>query len=278
MAHLVYSCRLGQVGWNLTLTSGKVIQKGSEENFRAVVFLFLLRGSENESMSSDASQWTVEDLLARCTSQPVDEEAWEEFVRRFHQPIRSSVMRTFHRMAKGEMDRRPQFTDEHSEDLVQSVYAKLVEDDMRALRQFEGSHEDSIYQYLVMISVNVVRDLFRETKAQKRPKISYSLDQLLEGGEGSMLDEVIAGLDGFPISRSNSAFTAEEIEKALNKAIRDKNRDRDLLIFQLRFYQGMKLDEIARFLGPDITSAKIGAILNRMLKRLKSGLEKSRRR
>ncbi|HEY7547290.1 MAG TPA: sigma-70 family RNA polymerase sigma factor [Blastocatellia bacterium] len=229
-------------------------------------------------MSSDASQWTVDELLARCISQPVDEAAWGEFVRRFHPTIRSSVMRTFHRMARGEMDRRPQFTDEHSEDLVQSVYAKLVEDDMRALRQFEGSHDDSIYQYLVMISVNVVRDLFRETKAQKRPKISYSLDQLLEDGEGSLLDEVISGLDGLPMSRSNSAFTAEEIEKALNKAVRDKNRDRDLLIFQLRFYQGMKLDEIARVLGPEITSAKIGAILNRIIKRLKSSLEKSRRR
>jgi RNA polymerase sigma factor (sigma-70 family) len=229
-------------------------------------------------MSSDPSQWTVEELLARCTCQPVDEEAWEEFVRRYHQTIRSSVMRTFHRLAKGEVDRRPQFTDEHSEDLMQSVYAKLVEDDARALRQFEGSHEDSIYQYLLMISVNVVRDLFRETKAQKRPKISYSLDQLLEGGEGSLLEEAVSGLDGLPINRSQASFTAEEIERALGKAIRDKNRDRDLLIFQLRFYEGMKLDEIARMLGPDVTSAKIGAILNRLLKRLKRSLEKSHRR
>lgn len=228
-------------------------------------------------MSSDASQWTVVELLARCTCQPVDEAAWEEFVRRFHQTIRSSVMRTFHRMAKGEADRLPQFPDEHSEDLVQSVYAKLVEDNMRALRQFEGSHDDSIYQYLVIISVNVVRDLFREIKAQKRPKVSYSLDQLLEG-EGPPLKDVISGLDGLPIGRTHASFTSEEIERALNKAIRDKNRDRDLLIFQLRFYQGMKLDEIARVLGPDVTSAKIGAILNRMLKRLKSALEKSRRR
>ncbi len=229
-------------------------------------------------MSSDASQWRVEELLARCTSQPVDERAWEEFVRRFHQTIRSSVMRTFHRMAKGEADRRPQFTDEHSEDLVQSVYAKLVEDDMRALRQFEGGHEDSIYQYLVMISVNVVRDLFRETKAQKRPKISYSLDQLLEDCGDIPLEDIVVGVDGLPIDKSQVSFTSEEIERALNKAIRDKNRDRDKLIFRLRFDEGMKLDEIARFLGPDITSAKIGAILNRMLKRLKSSLEKSRRR
>lgn len=229
-------------------------------------------------MSFDASQWTVEELLARCTCQPIDEAAWEEFVRRFHQTIRSSVMRTFHRMAKGEVDRGPQFTDEHSEDLVQSVYAKLVEDDMRALRQFEGSHDDSIYQYLVIISVNVVRDLFRETKAQKRPKISYSLDQMIEDNEGPPPDDIISGLDGLPIGRSQASFTTEEIERALNRTIRDKNRDRDLLIFQLRFYQGMKLDEIARVLGPDVTSAKIGAILNRMIKRLKSALEKSSRR
>jgi RNA polymerase sigma factor (sigma-70 family) len=93
-----------------------------------------------------------------------------------------------------------------------------------------------------------------------------------------LLEEAVSGLDGLPINRSQASFTAEEIERALGKAIRDKNRDRDLLIFQLRFYEGMKLDEIARMLGPDVTSAKIGAILNRLLKRLKRSLEKSHRR
>ncbi len=229
-------------------------------------------------MDSDPHQWSVSQLLARCARQPVDEAAWAEFVLRYHPTIRSSVIRTFYRLASLEPDRKPQFTEVQIDDLTQTVYIRLIEDEMRAIRQFEGEHEDSIYQYLVMISVNVVRDLFRETKALKRPKVTYSLDGLLEDGEGALLQEAISGLDGKPMSKDAPSFTVEEIEKALNRSVRGKNSSRDTLIFKLRYYQGMKLDEIAKVMGPDVTRAGIGAILNRITKKLKDILEPKMRR
>ena len=121
---------------------------------------------------------------------PADEVAWQEFVRRYHETIRLNVIKTFNRKAREESDRKPQFPDDMVADLVQAVYMRLVEDHNRALERFEGQYANSIYQYLAMISINVVRDYFREMRAQKRPKISFSLDELLEtGGDSALSDE-----------------------------------------------------------------------------------------
>src|SRR5262245_45528853 len=94
------------------------------------------------------NEWSVAELVERCSHRPPDESAWEEFVRRYHSTIRANVQKTFHRKAREEADRRPQFPDDVVEDLVQAVYIRLVEDRSRALDRFQGQHDNSIYQYL----------------------------------------------------------------------------------------------------------------------------------
>ena len=118
---------------------------------------------------SVAVQLTVHELLKRCLQRPPNEGAWREFVQRYHGAIKTSVAKTFHLRASQETDRRAQFPEDLIDDLVQVVYMRLVEEGNRALDRFEGEHENSIFQYLGIISVNVVRDHFREAKAQKRP-------------------------------------------------------------------------------------------------------------
>jgi len=154
--------------------------------------------------------------------------------------------------------------------LVQAVYVRLIEDRTRALKRFQGEYANSIYQYLAMISINVVRDYFREMRAQKRPKISCSLDQLLNsGGDGAILEEAMSRREGV----SQSAFTQEELDQALKKVVTGKNKERDLLIFQLRFYEGLTLDEITRAMGLDISPISVGSILNRIIKKLRPLLD-----
>lgn len=148
-------------------------------------------------MSTPFREWTVAELLKRCSRRPPDEVAWQEFVRRYDHTIRLNVVRTFHRKAREETDRKPQFPDDLIEDLVQAVYVRLIEDNNRAIERFEGEYANSIFQYLSMISINVVRDYFREMRAQKRPKVSYSLDELLEtSGDGALLTRLTADLMG----------------------------------------------------------------------------------
>ncbi|HSE96843.1 MAG TPA: sigma-70 family RNA polymerase sigma factor [Blastocatellia bacterium] len=216
-------------------------------------------------MQTLTSEWTVSELLERCSRQPCDNAAWAEFVRRYQSTIRLHVVKTFQTKSREELDRRSQFPDDLIEDLVQEVYKRLVTDRSRALKRFEGEHENSIYQYLIMISINVVRDHFREARAQKRPKVSESLDQLLETGDNALLDR--AAIQNSPV------ITLDEIELALRKAVTGKNRERDMLIFKLRFYEGLTLEEITKVIGGNISAISIGSILNRMLKKLRRMLE-----
>lgn len=221
-----------------------------------------------------ADELTLSELLKGCLERPPDDAAWEEFVLRFHPAIKASVGKIFRLKASQETERR-QFSDDLIEDLVQVVYLRLIEQGNRALRRFEGEHENSMFSYLSMISTNVVRDHFREAKAQKRPRVSFSLDELLENtGEGGMLKGVVSSIDGKPITGSNAKLSMEDIEKALKQAVSVRHKERDCLIFQLRYQEGLTLDEIKRALGLDISAIGIGSILNRINARLRSRLIK----
>jgi RNA polymerase sigma factor (sigma-70 family) len=205
---------------------------------------------------------------------PPDEAAWQEFVRRYNTTIKAHVVKTFHKKVLEESDRKPQFPNDLIEDLVQAVYMRLIEDQNRALERFEGEYDNSIFQYLGMISINVVRDYFREAKAQKRPKVTYSLDELLEKSTNVPLP---VSLPTVSVTNSNAAFTSEEIEKALRKAVSGRHRDRDILIFQLRFYEGLTLEEIKQALKLDLSPISVGSILNRITNKMKTLLLRSQK-
>jgi RNA polymerase sigma factor (sigma-70 family) len=239
--------------------------------------LFSIRYRVRWDMPTPAPEWTVAELLKRCSMRPADEVAWQEFVRRYDHTIRLSVMKTFHRKAREEADRKPQFPEDLIEDLIQAVYMRLVEDHNRALERFAGEFANSIFQYLSMISINVVRDYFREMRAQKRPKVSYSLDELLEtSGDGALFEEARSRLDGRPLAHTKEAFTLEEIEEALDKAVSGKNRERDILIFKLRYNEGLTLEEITKAMGLKISAISVGSILNRIIRKLRLMLEPPR--
>jgi RNA polymerase sigma factor (sigma-70 family) len=225
-----------------------------------------------------AVELTVYNLLRRCLERPPDEAAWQEFVYRYHPAIKAAVAKTFRSRVTQETERRAQFPDDLIEDLVQTVYVRLVEEGNRALERFEGEHENSIYRYLGIISMNVVRDHFREAKAQKRPKVTFSLDELLENaGDGAMLKDAISSIDGQPIMGSALNLTMDDVEAALIRSVSRRHRDRDALIFKLRYLDGLTLEEIRRALRLDISAMGIGSILNRINSKLRTRLSRTAR-
>lgn len=211
----------------------------------------------------------VAELIARCSVRPVDEQAWQEFVRRYHTAIRTTVLKTFRNKLREEIERREQFPDDTGEDLVQSVYCRLIENRSQALRRFKGRHDNSIYQYLMMISINVVRDYFREMNALKRPKITYSLDEVLAADGAAALVGDRTRLEAVPAPGGNPPFTMDEIENALKKAVGWRNRDRNILIFQLYYIEGLTLEEIINLLELGITAVGVNSILNRIIRRMR---------
>jgi RNA polymerase sigma factor (sigma-70 family) len=194
-------------------------------------------------------------------------------VRRYNSIIRASVLKTFRSRAGKETDRKAQFPDDMIDDLVQAVYMRLVEDENRALAHFQGAYENSIFQYLSIISINVVLDYFRESKAKKRPMVSNSLDEMIEtSGDGAVFGEKVAPINGIATSSEENLIAKAEIERALKRAVTGKHRDRDITIFKLRYYDGLTLGEIKKALNLDITSVSVGSILNRITLKLRQTL------
>jgi hypothetical protein len=105
-----------------------------------------------------AGELTAMELLQRCTLRPPDAVAWQEFVRRFHSTIQSSVVQSLRFKSIGE----PYLKDEKKiEALIELVYQRLVENRCLSLRSLEYEMADSIdanaiHRYLIALSINVV--------------------------------------------------------------------------------------------------------------------------
>jgi RNA polymerase sigma factor (sigma-70 family) len=220
-------------------------------------------------MVSALCDLTVNELLKRCAARPADEAAWQEFVRRYQATIRAFVVRTFHQKVHADADRKQQFSDDTIEDLVQAVYLKLISDHTSALERFAGEFERSIFQYLGIIATNVVRDHFREMLAQKRPRITVSLDQLLEDGDFALANEGGSMMSPPPDVQTGLSFALEEIEEVLRKVVRGRNGARDTLIFKLRFFHEMSLAEIIRATGSELSPVGVSSIINRTAARVR---------
>lgn len=220
-------------------------------------------------MPSALSELTVKELLQRCAARPIDEAAWQEFVRRYHPTIRAFVMRTFKQKIHVGIDHMQQFPDGTIEDLIQAVYVKLINDDTNPLVRFEGEYDNSIYQYLGIIATNVVRDHFRVAMAQKRPRLTFSLDQLSEEGDYALANEGFEVVAPSPDQQRDVTVAQGEIEEVLRRVIKGRNSARDILIFKLRFFDGMSPSEIARSIGEELPSIAISTILSRVARRIR---------
>lgn len=205
---------------------------------------------------------------------PPDEDAWQEFVRRYHRTIRNNVLKTFNLMALRESDRRAQFPKDSIDDLVQAVYLHLVKDSNHALNRFKGRYEESIYRYLGVISINVVRDHFREIRALKRPKITLSLEDLVNADGVNEGPSAVYSIDGEPVRTGTPRVTMEQIDAALEKVTVGKHRSRDMLIYKLRYLDGLTLEEIRNVLGLEMSGVSIGSLISRLNDKLRKRLSR----
>jgi RNA polymerase sigma factor (sigma-70 family) len=173
-------------------------------------------------------------------------------------------------MSSRETDRRSQFARDSIDDLVQAVYLRLINQDNHALNRFKGRFEESIYRYLAVISINVVRDHFRGTKALKRPKVTLSLDDLVR--DENALRAPVCDIDGAPFRSGAQRISLEQIEKAFGQICSRNHRDRDTLIYKLRYLDGLTLEEIKKVMGLEMSAVSIGALISRLNEKLRTKL------
>jgi RNA polymerase sigma factor (sigma-70 family) len=225
-----------------------------------------------------SANWSVSELIQRCLKKPSDEEAWSEFVCRYHTAIKKSVAHALQRQMKGNSEQPSAITDEQIEDFAQAVYLRIVKDDRAALKNFKGDFENSIFQYLLIISINVVRDFYRESRAVKRPQIVCSLEDLLsKHSEVFIFKEVEALHSDASTEDSAKLVSVEIIDDIFSQIIKWPYKERDIMIFKLRYYEGLTNKEIAQIKGLKLSVEGVGAIVSRTVNRLRKYLRKAKR-
>lgn len=165
------------------------------------------------------------DLIEKCLQDP-DGEAWREFMRRFQPLIAAMVSRTVRRWS---MPNRSLV-----DDLVQTTFRKLFENDFRALKTFRWMHENAFRGFLKVTASNVVQDHFR-----KYPPSRVEEDLEAVGPEPLRVD----------------AFSDRvELKTLLDKLIRclekllssEPDATKQLAMFLLYYRQGLTANEISR--------------------------------
>lgn len=170
-------------------------------------------------------------LLARCLSSG-DDAAWNEFLRAAY-PIVARVM-------MGRADA------ETAKDLIQSVFAKLLEDDGRRLRAFDASFAVPFPAYLRVIAVRHAIDWSRSRGA-------------LDGSRHVDLTEVATTLGVDP--EVHARERARELWEATEK-LPAQQRTATLLLLE-----GLTVQEVARCMG--LSEGGAAALLWRARARLR---------
>lgn len=138
---------------------------------------------------------------------------------------------------------------EDAEDITEEVFMSAFQ----ALSQYQERKDVPFSAWLFRIAQNKVTDHYRH---QSRNPVMTVADEVLQGLDNSSAPDLAA-----------AATVRQDVWDALGKLTEEQQN-----IVVLRFFVGMKINEIAGFFGRSETSVK--ALQHRALKSLKKLLEK----
>ncbi|HLK70251.1 MAG TPA: sigma-70 family RNA polymerase sigma factor [Bryobacteraceae bacterium] len=196
-------------------------------------------------------------LLNLCV-QRAHQDAWQEFVRRYHPVIANSVARITNQYG---ID-GPQAV----EDIVQEVYLKLCEKSCKILRDFREDREDGLFAFLKVISANTARDRCQAMAALKR-------------GGGKLVpldshDEAITA-EGELSSRLAQQLFLENVETILAGLTQGPTAERDQSVFWLYYRQGWTAREIADIPVFELSAKGVESLLHRLVRQVRLVLERT---
>jgi RNA polymerase sigma-70 factor (ECF subfamily) len=199
-----------------------------------------------------------DELLKVCLGGS-EQEAWREFVRRYHPVIAANVIRIArqYRVSSASM----------IEDLIQEVYLRLCDRDHRILREFRCERPDALYSFLKVVTANLVRDRCNATLSAKR-------------GSGRVVS-LSSDRNALPVPAEFSnqvelEIFLERVEQALKTIVGDSSAARDRSIFWLYYRQGLTAREIAAIPAFGLTPKGIESLLNRLVRDVRTALLRDR--
>lgn len=197
-----------------------------------------------------------------------DPAAWTEFVDAFNRRIVAAVIRE--RRLRG-LSSDPAAADAVS-DLVQDVYLRLLVNDRRALRDFRGETELSVYAYLARIVRAAVGDRTRRDSSQKRHAQTVPLDAGVDGEGSTPLSELLAASE---VSSPELQMRERAVPGRLRALLAGggvPNPERDALVFELHVLEGLSAREIAGIPALDLSLSAVEGVLRRTRERLRERL------
>lgn len=206
------------------------------------------------------------DLVRRCAHDPHNEALWREFKKRYEGAIRHSVVRTLQRHNQQHAGALPAAVD----DIVQNIYLRLLQHNCRAFQVFKGTTEVSWFCYLRVIATHITLNHLRSKNAGKRPPLGRSLDvgsdfdreRKLHQGRNTGDQELTTDED----IRMMELY--DQINYCLDLALRGPNKARDKLLFQLYYFDGLTVEEIATSQGIGMRAHAVEVAISRVRQRL----------
>ncbi len=222
-------------------------------------------------VSVDLRQLDSVELVALCARNLQDSHLWSEFVRRFTPRIRqfiSGSVRYSERCGDSVYGPSRLIDEAQMKDLFQSTIVRLVENDCDALKRFSGSSESDLLAYFAVITRSVVRDYLRRQRATKRP-VALPADRYSgicpsEQPSSNSLDRDVLGREVVRLS-----------ERTI-RSLSGESSARDLLIFQLYYYDDLSTGQIAQCKGIGLTKPGVEKVLNRLKERVRMLLSSDR--
>ena len=185
-------------------------------------------------------------LLTKCFSG--DMEAGEALVRRFSNLVYQAVQHTF-------LVKHVRYTKEDLQDLHNTVFLRLFEEECKKLRQYEGKNGCSLATWIRLIAVRTVLDHLRKK----------GVDSIARRDALISLDEVY-GLKGDDCDGVALLERAEK-ERLLRQGIKNLP-PRDRLFMKLHFDQGLPVAEVAAAMQISVENVYI--IKHRAIQRLRA--------
>jgi len=180
-----------------------------------------------------------------------DKKACERFVKDFSDPVYRSVRHTL-------LVKNVYFNQDDLEDLHNTVFLNLFENQCKKLRQFKGKNGCSLGTWIRIISVRIVLNHIRKK----------GLDSIT--GQKNRIP-----LEDIPELNLTDSMALAEIEKAeKQQSIKDGIRKlppRDRLFLMLHYENGYSLKDVARTMKLSLNNTYI--IKHRAIQKLKSTLE-----
>lgn len=215
---------------------------------------------------SDPNEFSHNELIRHLANNPGDERAWVVFVERYDDRIRCAISRQVQRLRYAQ-NLSP------LKDLAQQVYCKLLVKNCKALREFDGRYDNSIFKYLEVIAIRIVlTDFLKATNGKNSPERGFIA---FDGEHNDYFEEHAATLkDLLPDDAATKAFDwfelRDEVEYHLRKILKhSRHTERDGRVFRYRYFIGLEPEQIGKLPDVNLSYKRVMNILNEIIKELK---------